>query len=188
MGLVLLCLFLLLKALALLLVFIVRTGNAPLPTMPRVASAMFDLIPSGTRGVIYELGSGWGGLARGLAERFPASRVVAYELSPLPWLVSRLWQRLSPRPNLTIHLADFHKIALGNAAVVCCYLHARAMRRLAVKFERELADGALVVSNSFPVPGWTPAAVGRAEDQHETPVYLYRMPPDREAEPDRDER
>lgn len=186
MGVALLCLFVLLKAFALLLVFTVRTGISPVPTTPRVASAMFDLIPAGSRGVIYELGSGWGSLARGLAKRFPAASVVAYELSPLPWLFSRLWQRLAPRANLTIHLADFQNIGLDDAAVVCCYLYPGAMRRLAEKFERELADGALVVSNSFLVPGWVPAAVRRAEDQYGSPVYLYRMPPDLEPAPDRD--
>lgn len=136
MGVALLCLFVLLKAFALLLVFTVRTGISPVPTTPRVASAMFDLIPAGTRGVIYELGSGWGNLARGLAKRFPAASVVAYELSPLPWLFSRLWQRLAPRANLTIHLADFQKIGLDDAAVVCCYLYPGAMRRLAEKLVR----------------------------------------------------
>ena len=77
MAFALLCLFVVLAAFALLLVFTIRTGISAIPTTPRVAAAMFDLIPAGTRGVIYELGSGWGNLALGLAKRFPDCPVVA---------------------------------------------------------------------------------------------------------------
>lgn len=167
---------LVLAALALLLVYTVRTGISPVPTTPRVAAAMFALIPPDTRGVIYELGSGWGNLALALAKRFPDCPVVAYELSPLPWLVSVLWRRLAPRPNLTLRRADFLAAPLGDAAVVCCYLYPGAMRKLGPKLEAELAPGALVLSNSFLVPGWAPVEVRTAGDAYGTKIYLYRMP------------
>jgi hypothetical protein len=178
MAFALLSLVLVLAAFALLLVYTVRTGISPVPTTPRVAAAMFALVPPETRGVIYELGSGWGNLASGLAKRFPDCPVVAYELSPLPWLVSVLWRRLAGRPNLTLRRADFFAAPLGDAAVVCCYLYPGAMRRLRPKFENELAAGALVLSNSFLVPGWVPAEVRIAGDAYATKVYLYRMPPE----------
>ncbi|MGH6912863.1 MAG: class I SAM-dependent methyltransferase, partial [Geminicoccales bacterium] len=62
----------------------------------------------------------------------------------------------------------------GTTAVFC-YLYPGAMARLRPKFESELGPGALVVTNSFPVPGWEPAAVRRADDQFETRVYSYEM-------------
>lgn len=177
MAYALLALVVVVAAIALLLVYTVKTGISPVPTTPRVAAAIFALIPADTRGVVYELGSGWGNLAFGLARRFPLCSVVGFELSPLPWLVAAVRHRLSPRPNLTLHRADFFATGLGDASVVCCYLYPRAMRRLRPKFERELRADALIVSAVFPVPGWTPATVRTAEDQYATSVYLYRMPP-----------
>jgi hypothetical protein len=183
----LLCLVSVLAAFALLLVYTIRTGISPVPTTPRVAAEIFescppeDLIPAEAGGAVYELGSGWGHLALALARRFPERAVVGYELSPLPWLVSRLLLRVRPRLNLTLRRADFWDADLGDAALVVCYLYPGAMRRLREKFERELPQGALVVSNAFLVPGWRPLETRHAADQYGTPVYLYRMPP--EADP-----
>jgi len=175
-----------LAAFALLLAYTIRTGISPVPTTPRVAAEIFEscppesLIPAESGGAVYELGSGWGHLALALAQRFPERAVVGYELSPLPWLVSRLLLRLRPRPNLVLRRADFWAAELGDAALIVCYLYPGAMRRLREKFERELPKGALVVSNAFLVPGWRPLETRHAADQYGTPVYLYRMPPETE--------
>ena len=184
----LLSLVLVLAAFALMLGYTIRTGISPVPTTPRVAAEIFaacppeSLIPPEAGNVVYELGSGWGNLAMALAKRFPERAVVGYELSPLPWLVSRLLLRLRPRPNLALHRADFMAADLSDAALVVCYLYPGAMRRLREKLERELPADALVVSNAFLVPGWQPNSVRHAADQYETAVYLYRMPPEPESE------
>lgn len=187
MAFALLSLVLVLAVFALLLGYTIRTGISPVPTTPRVAAEIFALCPPGSllppaAGGVYELGSGWGNLAMTLAKRFPERAVVGYELSPLPWLVSRLALRLWPRPNLALRRADFMAADLSDATLVVCYLYPGAMRRLREKLERELPAGALVVSNAFPVPGWRPTSVRQAADQYETPVYLYRMPPEPESE------
>ena len=175
----LLSLALVLTVSLLLLAYSVRTGISPVPTTPRVAETLLAMAPEIPPGTVYELGSGWGNLALALARRFPDRPVVAYELSPLPWLVSRLWLRLFPQPNLTLRRADFFKARLDQAALVVCYLYPGAMGRLAPKLERELAAGALVLSSCFAVPGWLPEASRRAGDQYGTKVFLYRMPPER---------
>ncbi len=186
MAFALLSLILVLAAFALLLGYTIRTGISPVPTTPRVAAEIFaasppeSLIPPEAGGVVYELGSGWGNLAMALAKRFPERAVVGYELSPLPWLVSRLLLRLRPRPNLALRRADFMAADLSDAALVVCYLYPGAMRRLREKLERELPAGALVVCNAFLVPGWRPTSVRHAADQYASPVYLYRMPPEPE--------
>ena len=166
-----------LAVIAVTLAYTLITGISPVPTTPRVARAMLALLPDDVGDTIYELGAGWGTLALALARRYPRAQVVAYELSPLPWLVSVLWRRLAARPNLTLRRADFFAAPLGDAAVICCYLYPGAMRRLRAKFEDELAAGALVLSHGFVVPGWTPAVVRTADDAYGTKVYLYRMPP-----------
>lgn len=165
-----------LVAVLLIAAYAVRTGVAPMPTSPKVKAVMLAAIPADLAGPIFELGSGWGTLAFALARRFPASPVVACELSPIPWLISRLRLFLRPLPNLAIRRADFRAARLEEAALVVCYLGPAAMRGLKGKFESELAAGALVLSNTFRVPGWRPAAAFTAADLYRTQVYLYRVP------------
>lgn len=171
----------LLGAIILMLLYTALTGISPVPTTPRVARAMMDLSAGDGDGPIYELGSGWGSLAVAFARRFPGRQVIAYELSPIPWLASRLWQVLFPRHNLTIYRADFYSAPLADAALVVCYLYPGAMAELRSKFDSELGPGTLIVSNSFAMPEWLPATVRRADDQYASPVFLYVMPSPRNA-------
>ena len=162
-----------LGAVAVMLVYTLITGISPVPTTSRVRATMLALMPAHLSGLIFELGSGWGALAFALARRYPDARIVAFELSPVPWLVSRLRQAVMPAPNLRIHRADFMAASLQGASAVVCYLYPGAMERLEPKFAAELAPGTPVVSNTFALPGWRPAAVRRAGDLYASPVYLY---------------
>ena len=158
----------------LVLVYTLITGISPLPTMPRAKAAMFDLLPSDLDGTIYELGSGWGTLAFPLARRHPGCRVVAYESSPVPWLVSKLCQGVWRLPNLTLSRGDFYRAGLGDAALVVCYLFPGGMRKLEPKLAQELRPGALVLSNFFRLPGWQPIGERALGDLHDSRIYLYR--------------
>jgi len=153
------------------------TGISPVPTSPRVRAALLALLPPGLDGVIIEAGSGWGGLAFALAKRYPGARVHAFELSWVPWAVSRLRLAITPLANLTIKRGDFMGHSLTDARAVVCYLFPGGMEKLKAKFEAELASGALVASNTFAIRGWKAERVIQADDLYASPVYLYRMPP-----------
>jgi precorrin-6B methylase 2 len=159
------------------LVYTVKTGISPVPTSPRVKAVFLAALPRDLEGTIFEMGSGWGTLAFPLARRYRRCRVEAYELSPVPWLVSRVRHLASSLPNLTIRRANFHRASLADASAVVCYLYPGGMEKLRPKLEAELQPGTLVVSNTFAVPGWEPAVVHRAPDLYGSPVYVYRMPP-----------
>ncbi len=79
--------------------------------------------------------------------------------------------------HLAIHRSDFHKADLGPAALVTCYLYPGGMERLRPKLEAELRPGAILLSNCFAMPGWTPAATRTADDLYASPVYTYVIPP-----------
>lgn len=150
------------------------TGASPLPTSRPVREAMLGLLPDHMVGPIYELGSGWGGLARALARRYPGAPVRGFEVSLLPWAWSRLRHLLGGPPNLTFALANFHGADLSDAALVVCYLPGPAMEKLRPKLEAELPHGVLVLSNTFALLGWRAVEEKTVPDIHRSRVYLYR--------------
>lgn len=160
-----------------------RTGISPMPTSGRVRGPLLALLPATIEGTVLELGSGWGTLAFALADRCPRARVVAYELSPLPWAFSWLRQRLAPRPNLQLVRADFFQASFSGASAVVCYLFPGAMTRLAPKLSGELAPGTPVLSHTFALRGWTPVRTLVAADLYRTPIYLYTVPPSLGSQP-----
>lgn len=155
--------------------YTVITGVPPMPSTPAAVRALLTALPSLPAGAVFELGSGWGTLAFPLARRFPQRRVVAYELSPLPWLASRLWGMVRPSPNLKLIRGDFHDASLRDAALVTCFIVPGGMERLRPKLETELPRGALVASNSFAVPGWLPREVIELGGLWRAKIYVYRI-------------
>jgi len=146
-----------------------RLGIGPSPTSPAVRRLMLSLIPRETAGPVYELGSGWGGLARALARHCPQAQVVALEAALLPWAFSRLVQALAPLPNLELRRGNFFDVPLESPSLVVCYLFTGAMQRLAER----LPAGTAVVTSTFALPGRAPAQTLRADDLYRTPVYRY---------------
>ena len=150
-----------------------RLGISPLPTSRRVRDALLALAPPALDGEVHELGAGWGGLALALADRFPKAHVVAWELSFVPWAVFRLRLALRPRPNLTLRRRDFFDADLSGARLVVCYLWTGAMLKLGPKLQRELPRGAVVLSQTFALRGWTADETRVVNDLYRTPVYRY---------------
>lgn len=174
-------LFLLLLALLLggmlsIALYTLRTGISPMPTSGKVRRQLLTLVPADLEGPLLELGSGWGTLAFALADHCPRARVVAFELSPLPYAFSWLRQRLAPRPNLQLVRQDFLRASFSGASAVVCYLYPGAMTRLAPKLDGELAPGALVFSHTFALRGWKPLRTLLVDDLYRTPVYVYQVP------------
>lgn len=165
-----------LTAIAVLLFYTFVTGISPVPTTSRVARTMMALLPDELDGTIFEVGSGWGTLALRLARRYPRAQVIGYELSPVPYLCSKLLAAVARAPNLAFRRADFMAVPLDPASLVVCYLYPKGMTRLKDKLAAELRPGALVLSSTFAVPGWNPVASRRADDLYRSTVYLYRMP------------
>ena len=161
---------------ALIFVFTLANTSPPTPTGPRVMRAIFRLLPRRLpEGAIVELGSGWGGLAVQLAKSYPNHDVEGLEISPLPWLASRL-RTLGGPGNLRFRYGDFMRCDLSGAALVVCYLAGPQMGKLAPKFAAEMRPGTLVLSHTFQLPGWRPADTVIADDIYQSPVYLYEVP------------
>lgn len=156
----------------------IRLGITPMPSSPSAVRTILGLIPDSTEGKIVDLGSGWGSLAYPISARFADAEVVGYELSPIPWLYSRLKGVFVRRGNLELHRRNVFEADLRDVDVVVVFLHPAAMRKLRVKFERELRPGCLVLSNTFAVPRWEASETRRLSGSWfstSTAIYVYRV-------------
>ena len=162
---------------ALIVGYSVRTGISPMPSSRSVRAAIVDLIPESGELTVVDLGSGWGTLLLAIALRRRNCRVVGYELSPIPFLISRIRCRIVGAQRLVVTRADFMNEPLDDADVVVCYLYPGAMDRLADKFRSQMKPGTMVISSTFAVPHWRPVATRTVSDWFGgTNIYVYRIP------------
>jgi len=171
----LLLIFLGLAVLLLIVAYTLKTGISPMPSTRRIRSAMADFIPPNIQ-MIYDLGSGWGGLVFHLAQRFPNAVVTGYELSPVPCLWSKLWARLCCLRNARFIRRNFLKVKLDSPAAVVCYLYPGAMPRVRDLLINTLPPGTLVISYAFAVPGWKPWATRAFRGILHSRLYVYYLP------------
>lgn len=151
------------------------TGISPVSSTRPSRRKILGMVDPDENGTIYELGAGWGALAFPLARKCPGAQVVAYELSPVPWLFMKLRWFVTRPANLKIERCNFLDRSLANAALLICYLHTEMLQRLAEKLEDEGEHGALLISNTFEVPGWLPTAVLPVEDLMCPEIYVYSV-------------
>jgi hypothetical protein len=154
-----------------------RTGVAATPSSPAEREAAAALIADVDAGLpIMDLGSGWGGMVRYLARRFPDRSVSGIEAAWLPWLVSAAGALFSAGGHPRFIRGDFMNAPLESRRVYVCYLSGPAMRRLRRRFEEDRPMGGSLVSLAFAMPGWTPSAVLDAGGLLGTPAYRYDFP------------
>lgn len=151
-----------------------RNGISPMPTSHKAKRCLFAHLPSKCTGNIYELGSGWGTLVFSLAKQYPNCQVIGLETSPFPFMVSKILLLFKRLPNVHLKRRDFFSISLKEASLVVCYLYPKAMQKLKIKFEKELAPGTWVISNTFSVPGWVPLAIYEVNDLYRSKIYVYQ--------------
>lgn len=148
-----------------------RVSASPsVPWMRRAVIARLKAELEGKdRPIVLELGSGFGTLALAAARECPQARIIGYEISPVPLFFSRLRALLGGHKNLKFVSADLYKEDFSKADAVLAYLTFTLMERLRPKLEAELKPGAVVICNTFPVPGWTPAREETIQD------FVYKL-------------
>lgn len=162
-----------LVAFVLLLLVFWRTDRSRVPlylTNRATTEALLELLPA-TPCRILDLGCGDGSLLRRLALARPDCLFTGIEHAPLPWLIARL--RTLGLANVTVRRADFWAVPLGGHAVVYAFLSPAPMPQLWAKAVREMSPGALLVSNSFAVPGQQADTTVEVADRRNTRLFLY---------------
>jgi SAM-dependent methyltransferase len=164
---------LILASLGLLWFFIPILSGIPwVPTKePRMFKAL-ELAALKPGEIFYDLGCGDGRVLIAAARHYGA-KVIGIEISPLHCLVAWIRTRLAGVGKLsTIRWGNFYRADLRDADVVYQYGHSHFAMRLKQQLERQLRDGARVVSIMVDIPGWQPQAF----DQDNL-IFLYQMPP-----------
>ena len=114
----------------------------------KAVMAMADIQPGE---VVYELGSGDGRLVFAALEY--TDNVFGIEVAWPQYWWSRLRQVIQHKGGI-LQRKNMFDVSLTQADVVICYLYPPIMKRLKMKFEEELPEGARVIAYAFPVPGW----------------------------------
>ena len=147
-----------------------------MPSLPPTRNAIVKSITS-YRGdcaalKIYDLGSGWGGLCRKLSKYFPKATVIGYEISPIPYAVSKI---VSFIQNHTITRANLFEKDISDANIIICYLSPYHMRELSKKLQSECKKGTLIYSQGFPIEDMTPKKIYDIAFGIERKLYCYEI-------------
>jgi hypothetical protein len=146
------------------------------PTLPVIRKSVIKLIRSHTVNIqdiqIAELGCGWGGLLRLLAYKFPNAKIIGYELSPIPYLISRISSSFNRK--ISIISEDFFLSDWSEFDVLVCYLSPYHMEKIAKKIARDHFKG-LVISCSFPFKDIEPIDVEYHKLIVPISVFAYRF-------------
>ena len=153
------------------------TGVPPYPSTKGEARSVVALLGEADlpdNPIIYELGCGWGTLVKAMAKAFPNATVIGIELSPIPWLVSRI--RCRKLPNVQIKRKNFLQHPINDADAVTSYLMMKPMMKLADKLDRELRPGTSAVAVAFHFRDRQPHLTVRSSGVMNAAVALYQWP------------
>lgn len=150
-----------------------------MPSSNKAYLAMMQLIDETEietkAGPIIDLGSGWGNFVIRIAKRHPHRKVIGYELSYLPWLISSCIKHLLSLKNLTLHRKNFYQADLSEGSVLVCYLFPQAMEKISDKLREEQSNINFLVSNNFALPSCKAYKTLQLNDFYKSPVYLYKI-------------
>lgn len=126
---------------------------------------------------VIDLGSGNGNFSRHIARAMPQARVIGIDIDRIAHFRANLARRLCGLKNLEYRRGDFYEQDLSGADAVVLFLLGTLMGRIRPKLERDLKDGALVISNKFAIGGdWVPVDVLEVKTlyPHQKKVFVYR--------------
>ena len=147
--------------------------RVPLYLSNRAAcEALAELLKDHSKPQAIDLGAGFGGPMRHLGRAFSGGRFVSVEASPATWLIA--WLLALPQRNLRVRWGDMWAAELADCDLVYVFLSPQPMPRVWVHFLARGKSGALLVSNTFPVPGIEPVHVIPLPGRPDARLFVYR--------------
>jgi SAM-dependent methyltransferase len=153
-------------------------GEVPfVPTPVEVVDSMLEMARVTPADVVYDLGSGDGGIIIRAAQKF-GSRGVGIEIDAD---LVRKAQANASRHKVE-HLTEFRvqdalSVDVSEATVVTLYMLPEFNAKLRPILDGQLRPGARVVSHDFPVEGWVPDRVKRVSGDffHDHTILLFEI-------------
>jgi cyclopropane fatty-acyl-phospholipid synthase-like methyltransferase len=143
------------------------------PTPEPVVAKMLSMAKVGPGDVVYDLGCGDGRIPIAAVRDFGAKAAVCIDIDPERVEEARAnVKRAGLEGKVEVRHADMFQVDTSPATVVTLYLLETLNVRLRPKLQRELRDGARIVSQSFSMGDWQPVAQARVADK---PVYLWTI-------------
>ena len=142
----------------------------------RVIDAALQIAPED---VVYELGSGTGGLLIALAKKYPESVFVGIELNVVLYAYAKILKRLLGNPpNLDFRRENFFDTDLSKPNKIYGYLLNTIMEKLLTKLERE-TKGVRFASRAFQFKSKSPVEtiqLSKMPGSHgEHMLYVYEL-------------
>jgi precorrin-6B methylase 2 len=136
-----------------------------------VVQKMLSMAKVGPGDVVYDLGCGDGRIPIAAVRDFRAKAAVCIDIDPQRIKEAREnVKRAGLEDKVEVRHADMFEVDTSPATVVTLYLLERLNVKLRPKLQRELRDGARIVSQSFSMGDWKPAAQAHVAGR---PVYLW---------------
>jgi SAM-dependent methyltransferase len=126
-------------------------------------------------GTFLDLGCGLGGLLLYLSKRYPEKFYVGIESAPLPYMIAKFRQIISPQINIEIRYGNFWNQDFGFYGTIYAFLSPAPMERLLEKISNEMPKGGFFISNSFATPKIEQSQIVTLEDNRQTKLYIWNF-------------
>lgn len=153
---------------ALVLIWLIYTrgkGAEYAPTTSKRARKMIEFGKITKKDVVYDLGSGFGGLALKAAENAKQVKGIEYDL--IRYLTSKIRAKIKGVKNIQFIRGDLFNLDINDADVVFLFLKQRTNQMLKSKMKK-LKKGTRIVTNMWTFEGWNPI-----KKDWEKGIYLY---------------
>ncbi|ABN69976.1 putative RNA methylase [Staphylothermus marinus F1] len=146
------------------------------PTPIPVARMMLKLAGAGPDDIVYDLGCGDGRILIVAVKEFNVKKAVGIDKDPERIREARKNAEKNGVSNRIVLINDdFFNVDISEATIVTMFLLTIVNEALKPKLEKELIDGARIVSHEFRIPGWKPFKVVDVKDNTGLThtIYLY---------------
>lgn len=153
--------------------------DVPFVSTPReVVRKMLEMGRVDNNDVVYDLGCGDGRIVIMAATEFGSSGV-GIDINDRRITESRANAATAGvEEKIEFRLEDVFKADFSEATVVTLYMLTEINQRLCPQLERQLKPGTIVITHSYPIPGWASKMIDfkvmSAEDGEEHLIYIYQ--------------
>jgi len=148
----------------------IKIGISPMPSSFKACQIMNELSRRSKETTIVDVGSGFGFLGLFFALKNPTKKIIGYEVSLFPWVISLVLKCIFRCDNLFFYKRNFLKINFPKNCLIICYLFPEGMKTLEKKLETRNLK---IISNTFTFKIQKHKKIVRVNDLYQTPIYVY---------------